>query len=112
MSILLMQKPPNINPTRAGNQIGRVLPSDNSRAGARRDQKLAAIITPAANPSIPSKTFRFGSLKNKTKAAPAAVRNQVNSPAIRAYCIGPKLSTNDNKLIVYTPENELVENIS
>ena len=84
-----MHTPPRRNPTRAGNQTGRSFPSDISRAGESRDQKLAAIITPAANPSIASRTFLSSSLKKITRAAPAAVMNHVKRPAIRACCTGP-----------------------
>jgi hypothetical protein len=52
--------------------------------GARRDQKLAAIITPAAKPSIASRTFLFIVLKKNTIAAPRAVTPQVKRVAIRA----------------------------
>ena len=51
---------------------------------ANSDQKLAAIITPAAKPSMPSSTFLLMVLKKKTSAAPNAVTNQVNNVAIRA----------------------------
>ncbi|MPN21373.1 hypothetical protein SDC9_168752 [bioreactor metagenome] len=53
-------------------------------AGAKRDQKLAAIITPAANPIIASKTFLFIFLKKNTNAAPSAVTPQVNKVASNA----------------------------
>jgi hypothetical protein len=88
MSISRMHTPPRRNPTKAGNQTGRSFPSDISMAGESRDQKLAAIITPAANPSIASRTFLSSSLKKITRAAPAAVMNQVKSPAISACWTG------------------------
>jgi hypothetical protein len=47
------QNPPRRNPIVAGFQS----PPDNSMAGASNDQKLAAIITPAAKPSNPSMTL-------------------------------------------------------
>ena len=55
--------PPNENPMATGNH-GAVLfcSTDRSSAGKRREKKLAANITPAANPSIPSRTFLFTSL--------------------------------------------------
>jgi hypothetical protein len=59
-------------------------PCDISIAGERRDQKLAAIITPPVKPNIPSRTFRLSSLKRKTSPAPAAVTSQVKVVAIRA----------------------------
>jgi ZIP family zinc transporter len=49
-------------------------------------------VLPAAKPSIPSSTLRFISEKKKTTPAPAAVMNQVKSPANRACCTGPKPS--------------------
>ena len=52
--------------------------------GLSNDQKDAAIITPAAKPSIASKTFLFIFLKQKTSPAPIAVILQVKSVAIMA----------------------------
>ena len=46
-------------------------------AGASSDQKLAAIMTPAAKPSIASSSLRLTVLKKKTTAAPRAVTPQV-----------------------------------
>ena len=62
-----------------GLEDGRVLPSAISMAGARSDQKLAAIMTPAAKPSMLSSIFRFTFLVIKTTAAPRAVKNHVNN---------------------------------
>ena len=59
-----------------------------SIAGESSDQKLAAIITPPVKPSIKSNHFRFTSLKTKTKAAPAAVKSQVNVVAMSACITG------------------------
>lgn len=56
--------------------------------GARRDQKLAAIITPAANPSMPSSALRFILLKKNTSDAPRAVTNHVKHVANKACTIG------------------------
>ena len=42
-------------------------------AGSNNDQKLAAIMTPEAKPSIKFKTFWLIVLKKKTKPAPNAV---------------------------------------
>jgi hypothetical protein len=53
-------------------------------AGARSDQKLAAIITPEAKPSIKFNILLLIVLKKKTIDAPRAVKNQVNNVAIRA----------------------------
>jgi hypothetical protein len=52
--------------------------------GMRREKTLAASITPAAKPSIPSRSLRLGSRARKTLAAPKAVRPQVKSPPKRA----------------------------
>ena len=57
-------------------------------AGAIKDQKLAAIMTPAVKPKAISKNFLFVDLKKKTKAAPQAVSIQVKSPAYNAIKIG------------------------
>lgn len=42
--------------------------------GRRREKTLAASITPAAKPNMPSRSFRLGSRVKKTLAAPTAVR--------------------------------------
>jgi hypothetical protein len=60
--------------------------------GARRDQKLAAVITPAAKPKEPSKYLRLTLLVKKTADAPRAVRAQVKSVATRACMTGCKPS--------------------
>ncbi len=52
--------------------------------GCNKDQKLAAIIIPAAKPCIEVRIFLFTVLKIKTDAAPKAVNNQVIIPAISA----------------------------
>ena len=57
-------------------------------AGAKRDQKDAAIITPAAKPNIPFKTFFFIVLKKNTNPAPKAVRLHVNNVPISACVTG------------------------
>ncbi len=82
------KNPPSRKPTAAGNQAGRPEPSIISIAGASSDQKLAAIITPAANPSIPSSIFLFMVLKKTTALAPKAVTNQVKHPATSACTTG------------------------
>ena len=46
--------------------------------------ELAAIITPAENPSIRFSTFTRGDVKKTTVAAPSAVTNQVPSVATKA----------------------------
>lgn len=52
--------------------------------GTRREKTLAASITPAAKPSMASRSLRLGSLAKKTLAAPTAVRPQVKRPPSRA----------------------------
>jgi hypothetical protein len=59
-----------------------------SMDGASSDQKLAAIITPAAKPSIPSRKRRLTSLKKNTTLAPSAVTNQVKQVARNACIMG------------------------
>ena len=53
-----------------------------SNAGFSKDQNVAAIMTPAANPNIASIMVLFGFLKKKTRAAPNAVILQVKVAAI------------------------------
>ena len=65
-----------------------------------KDQKDAAIITPAANPNIPSIIFLLTFLKKNTKAAPNNVIPQVKQVAINAWIMGFKLL---KKSIIYTP---------
>jgi hypothetical protein len=57
-------------------------------AEARSDQKLAAIITSAANPSIASSIFLLISLAINTPVAPRAVNPHVKQVAIRACKTG------------------------
>jgi hypothetical protein len=57
-------------------------------AGASRDQKLAAIITPAAKPNILASNFRLTEGVKKTTDAPRAVKPQVKSVAKNAYQTG------------------------
>ena len=57
-------------------------------AGCKSDQKLAAIITPAANPSMEFNILRFVFLKKITVAEPSAVTNHVPNVAIRAIHTG------------------------
>ena len=72
------------NPMTGGTHEGRAPASESSMAGARSDQKLAAIITPAANPSDRSSSRRLTCDVKKTVAAPSAVTPQVKSDATRA----------------------------
>ena len=50
-------------------------------AGCKRDQKLAAIITPAAKPRAAFMPSAVGDRKNATVPAPSAVTSQVPSVA-------------------------------
>ena len=52
-----------------------------SIAGLSKDQKLAAIITPAPNPNIEFNILFFTSLKKNATLAPNAVMDQVNKVA-------------------------------
>jgi hypothetical protein len=52
LSRSLIETPPRRKPIRGGSHPGFPRSSDIDIAGARSDQKLAAIITPPANPSI------------------------------------------------------------
>jgi hypothetical protein len=71
-----------------GTQEGRAPASESSIAGARSDQKLAAIMTPAAKPNIESNSLRGTFFVPKTSPAPAAVIPQVNIVAINACTTG------------------------
>jgi hypothetical protein len=64
-----------------GTHLGNEPPSERSMEGASSDQKLAAIMTPAAKPSIASKSLRLTFLVPNTSAAPSAVIPHVNSVA-------------------------------
>ncbi|BBO77394.1 hypothetical protein DSCW_48110 [Desulfosarcina widdelii] len=90
MSTIQRKAPPKRKPEVAGTQAGKLDSSAISIAGASKDQYDAAIITPAANPSIASKTFRLMVLKKKTSPEPSAVMNQVNNVAIKAWRTGLK----------------------
>jgi hypothetical protein len=67
-------------------------------AGFKSDQKLAAIMTPAAKPSIALSTFLLIDLKKKTMAEPNAVTNHVNIVARKANNIG-SYSINQSKFL-------------
>ena len=70
---------PRVEPPAAGSQPTIPMASASSMAGMRRDHMLAAIITPAAKPSITR--WRAGEIclrNKKTRAAPAAVISPVN----------------------------------
>ena len=87
--------PPSRNPTVAGIQPGTPLPSDIAMAGASSDQKLAAIITPAAKPSMAFSRERLTLLVRKTVAAPAAVMPQVKMVARSAWIMGLSVANVD-----------------
>ena len=57
-------------------------------AGDRRDQKLAAIITPPVKPRAASRSFLLADLKKNTRLAPRAVKIHVNNPPTKACKIG------------------------
>ena len=76
--------PPAINPMAAASHGIISRDSAISIPGLSNDQKLAAIMTPAANPSIQSRAFLLKFLETKTRAAPQAVIAQVKRVAIRA----------------------------
>ncbi len=65
-------RPPTRKPTTAGNHDGSGPPSDISIAGASSDQKLAAIMIPAAKPSMAFSTRLLTVLKKNTPAAPTS----------------------------------------
>ena len=71
-----------------GTHTGRFPASESSIAGARSDQKLAAIMTPAAKPSIESRSLRGTFLVPNTIAAPHAVIPLVNNVTRNACKIG------------------------
>ena len=75
--------------------------SDKSMAGASSDQKLAAVMTPAANPNMPSRYFFSTVLKKKTIAAPRAVTDQVKRVAKSAWVTGLKPESHSNILILH-----------
>jgi hypothetical protein len=85
-----------------------LLPSAISIAGASSDQKLAAIITPAAKPSIASNTLRFTALVKKTPARPRAVSPHVNSVAKSACATGERVCAGSGILNDLRPAAMLV----
>jgi hypothetical protein len=85
LSDIQIKAAPLINPAGATNQAGADKNSSaRSIAGCNKDQKLAAIITPAANPNIVFKILLLVFLKKTTVAAPKAVTIQVPIVAKRA----------------------------
>lgn len=79
-----MKIPPNKKPIAAGNQAGKLPSLPYSIEGCNKDQKLAAIIMPAANPCIDVSIRLFTDLNINTEAAPNAVSSQVIIPATSA----------------------------
>jgi hypothetical protein len=67
-----------------------VIPISRASAidGASSDQKLAAIMTPAANPSERSSSRRCTVFVKNTTAAPIAVTPHVNRVANKAWVTG------------------------
>lgn len=98
-----MKNAPRRKPMAAGITLVKPSPSLIEIAGANKLQKLAAIITPPVNPSIPSKNPRFIFLKKKTTEAPKAVRNHVNVVASKAAQTGPISSkkTTKSSIVIY-----------
>ena len=73
MSDNIMNAPPTINPRDVSKYLGRFNCSNKEIAGAKSDQKEAAIITPAANPIIMSRIFLLNDLKKNTNDDPNIV---------------------------------------
>jgi hypothetical protein len=87
--------------------------SDNDIEGARRDQKLAATMTPAAKPKEASKYLRLTVFVKKTTAAPTAVKPHVKSVAIKAWTTGCKPTRNRNIQSIFShPENDRIVNMT
>lgn len=72
----------------ATSQAGVAPPCAISSAGSKSDQKLAAIITPEAKPSMALSTRLLIVLKKNTSPAPSAVTPHVNSVAMSACSAG------------------------
>jgi len=79
-----------------GTHDGNAPASESSIAGARSDQKLAAIITPAAKPNIASNSLRGTFFVPNTNAAPAAVIPHVNNVAKNACKTGGNPAKSSN----------------
>ena len=94
MSRKYIKNAPKKNPIAGGKKEGRLVRpssccfSTAAIAGDKRDQKLAAIITPPVNPRAASRNFLLAYLKKNTRLAPRAVNIQVNNPATKACKIG------------------------
>src|SRR5512134_1761817 len=79
-----MQNAPARKPTRGGIHLTMPISSARAMAGLSNDQKLAAIMTPAVNPSEASSALGLTSLKKKTAPAPMAVSAHVKVVAASA----------------------------
>ncbi len=88
LSINNKNAPPERKPTIAGTQGIEPFAVAISIEGLSSDQKLAAIITPAAKPNIEFKIRLSIVLKKNTMDAPKAVIDQVNRVAISAIITG------------------------
>jgi hypothetical protein len=83
---------PAKKPTAAGIHFNPgYIDSDISMAGFKRDQKLAATITPPVKPNMGSKMALLIDLKKNTREAPSAVTSQVKVVANKAAHMGPIL---------------------
>ena len=91
---------PNTKPTAAGNQFIIPCSSASFADGIISDHMLAAIITPAANPTINFCTFLFKFFfKNNTKLLPKLVPiNGINMPII-LYNISFNLSSSSHYIV-------------
>lgn len=84
-----IKKLPSKKPKTGINHLGKSVSEESSIEGASKDQKLAAVITPAANPYMQAKTFGLISEKKiNTKAEPKLVKVQVISPPNKDKIIG------------------------
>ena len=88
MSASRMNAPPSRNPTAAGSQGIEPIASARAIDGASSDQKLAAIITPAAKPSEMCNSRLLPLSTTNTTAAPSAVTPHVKSDATNAWVMG------------------------
>ena len=73
LSAIYKNTPPKPNPILTTSQAISPFSSAFVIAGSNKDQKLAAIMTPEANPNIKFSTSFLISLKKKTNPAPRAV---------------------------------------
>ena len=94
MSRKYRKNAPKKNPIAGGRKDGRLVNPNSccfstaAIAGYKRDQKLAAIITPPVKPRAASRSFLLADLKKNTRLAPRAVKIHVNNPPTKACRIG------------------------